>query len=493
MPRILKIILIFVLCEAVALAYAQPREQTAALALAINKQASVQDAASLFEAGQKAHEAGKLEEAVRLYGEAIARDASLWQAEFQRGLAYLSLNRFQEARASLTRVNEQLTQFADSPQLRAISVRVQIALGEIALAESKYAEAEKSFRRALELNPQAGRAHAGLAEVFVESNKLNDAIAEAKAALAAGDDHAVTYSLLGEALALNRNYDEAMTSFNEALKRQPRDARALRYRAEVFMARRDLPRAIADLQAALAIEKTTSTMLRLAELQHQAKQDTEAANLYQQILVAEPANNEAREGLAAVLIGSGKAAEAIAELETLIKAQPNQAALRAQLAALYLLTQPEKALEQYVAAAKLEPSQVSHRIGAGAALVKLRHFQEAVGVLRQVLEQPPPDEQAYFAHTNLGTALFELQDYAGASREYLWILNHQKDRKRTAVTLYFLGICFDKLNDYEQALKAYEQFLELAQADHQLEIDKVKLRLPSLKQQIKEGKSKRIK
>src|SRR5205823_12518655 len=125
--------------------------------------------------------------------------------------------------------------------------------------------------------------------------------------------------------------------------------------------------------------------------------------------------------------------------------------------------------------------------------VKLRRFEEAVGVLKQVLEQEPKDDLAYFAHTNLATALFELQDYASAAREYVWILERQRDQKRAAITLYFLGICFDKLGDYEQALKAYQQFLGLASADNQLEIDKVKLRLPSLERQIREGKGKRKK
>jgi tetratricopeptide (TPR) repeat protein len=166
------------------------------------------------------------------------------------------------------------------------------------------------------------------------------------------------------------------------------------------------------------------------------------------------------------------------------------------LAALYLPTQPEKALEQYVAASKIEPSQPSHWIGAGSALVKLRRFQEAVGLLRQVLAQNPKDEVAYFAHTNLATALFELDDFANAAREFIWILNHQKDRgdrKRLAITIYFLGICLDKLGDYEQALKAYKQFLALATSENQLEIDKVNLRLPSIERQIKDGKGKRKK
>jgi len=129
-----------------------------------------------------------------------------------------------------------------------------------------------------------------------------------------------------------------------------------------------------------------------------------------------------------------------------------------------------------------------------AALVKLRRFQEAVSVSRQALALNPKEDVAYFAHTNLATALFELDDFQNAANEFIWILDHQRkrgDQKRTAITLYFLGICFDKLGDYEQALKAYEQFMSLASTDNQLEIDKVKLRLPKLRNQIKEGKGKR--
>ena len=95
--------------------------------------------------------------------------------------------------------------------------------------------------------------------------------------------------------------------------------------------------------------------------------------------------------------------------------------------------------------------------------------------------------------TNMGTALFELDDFPNAAREFLWILDHQSrrgDQKRTAITLYFLGICFDKVGDYEQALKAYGQFMALASPENQLEIEKIKLRLPSLQRQIKQGQGK---
>lgn len=455
---------------------------------------SLRQAAALFEAGQNAHQKGELEKAIELYGEALKRDPSLWQAEFQRGAAYFSLNKLSEAKASISSLLEHLKEFADSPELKQISARAQTMLGDIALAESRVTEAEAAFRRALELNPQAARAHAGLAEILLIGGKNAEAIAEVKAAIEAGDERAATYSLLGEAQTLGGKYEEALLSLNESLKREPKNVIALRYRAEIFLARNDLKAAIADLRASAEIEAALSTRLRLAGALARAKQYDEAILLYRQILQTEPSNNEARTALAVVMIESGKGAEAIAQLESLIKSEPNRADLRAQLAELYLPAQPEKALEQYLTAAKIEPSQPSHQIGVAAALVKLKRFQEAAAASRQALAQNPKEDVAYFAHTNLATALFELDDFQNAAREFIWILNYQlgrRDQKRAAITLYFLGVCFDKLGDYEQALKAYNQFLAIASTDNQLEIDKVKLRLPSLQRQIKEGKGKR--
>ena len=492
MTAILRLSLAFIIgCPAVAIAYAQPggRTRPPVKKAEPEKPDTRKEAAALFEAGQNAHQSGDVQKAIELYGEALKQDSSLWQAEFQRGIAYLSLNQHANARASMLSVAEQLKQFADSAELRNISARVQVALGEIAMAESKPVDAEKSFRRALELNPQAARAHSGLAEVLLAGGKHEEAIAEARLAITAGDDRAI--SLLGIALTISGKYDEALLSLDEAHKRDPQNSRTLLYRAEVYIAKNKLNEAARDLQSALAIEPAASTRMRLAAAYLEAKKYSEAMALYQEVLKGEPSNKEALTGLTVALIESGKGDEAISQLESLIKTEPNRADLRAQLAELYLAKSPEKALEQYSAASKLEPSQPNHRIGAGSALVKLRRFQEAVNLLRETLAQNPREDVAYFAHTNLATALFELDDYANAAREFIWVLDHQRDRKRATITIYFLGICLDKLGDYEQAMKAYQQFLSLATTENQLEIEKVKLRMPSLQKQIREGKSKR--
>ncbi len=284
---------------------------------------------------------------------------------------------------------------------------------------------------------------------------------------------------------------------NEVLKAQPSNVIALRYRAQILFGRKDYPGAVADLRAAFAAEQKPEskidTGLELARVCSQLHDDAGAVAAYQEVLKLDPGNSEARAGVAAALASGGKAEEATAHLEELLKAEPKRASLHAQLAELYLSKEagePQKALEHYEAAAALEPSKIEYQVARASALVKLRRFPEAIAALTAAIEKNPAGETLYVAHANLATAYFGSQDYANAAKEYVWLLEQQKDKKRAAITLYFLGICFDKLGDYQQAKKAYEQFLGLASPENQLEIDKVKLRLPSLERQLREGKGK---
>jgi len=72
-----------------------------------------------------------------------------------------------------------------------------------------------------------------------------------------------------------------------------------------------------------------------------------------------------------------------------------------------------------------------------------------------------------------------------AVAEYEWLLKAKRDLH---VAYYFIATAHDYLGEYEQALEAYESFLARADAKaNQLELEKVKLRLPSLRRQIQLG------
>lgn len=455
--------------------------------------------AELFEAGQNAHERGDLEKAVGLYGDALRMDGTLWQAEYQRALALMTMRRTVEAKGGMERAIGLLSDYEGTVEGRQMLSRAWLSLAEIEGGLGENEGAERSYRRVLQFSPGSGRAQGGLAELYLRMGRGEDAVIAARAAIAAIEIEGARAreselrGLLGAALVLAGREAEALQVLDDALRVDGRNVYAFRRRAEIRLARREFAGAVEDLRQAMSIAPDGGTRLRLAWALAQNRESVEALKLYREVLEADPANNEAKIAVAALSLETGEGATAIKQLEALIVAEPGRADLRARLAELLIRTEPERALEQYLAATKLEPGRVSHRIGVGGALVRLRRMAEAVAVLRSALAMNPADDVAYYAHTNLGTALYEMNDFGGAVPEFSWILEHQQDEKRVPITLYFLGICFDRLGEYDQALKVYQQFLEKATNVNQLEIDKVRLRLPILQKQIRDGKGKRKK
>jgi tetratricopeptide (TPR) repeat protein len=456
----------------------------------------VRQAEERFEAGQNAHEAGDLKRAVELYQQALQLDETLWQAEFQRGVALLSLNDLASARASLIGVESRLRPILDLPEgaeARPILMKVALLLAQVSRQEGKREEAVGAYQRAISLGAPLGQVKLGMAEMAFEVGTWHEAIRLAREAIASGHtDVHPAWSILGLALMEGGQEEEALLTLTRAIELNPeQSALLIRRRADLWLRRKEFARAITDLRKVISKSEDLEARERLAWALWQNREREEALDQYRQVLSSESTNRQARMAVATLLIELERGPEAVGELETLVKAETNRPDLQAQLADLLVATEPERALTLYLSAIRLEPERVSHRIGLGSALVRLRRMAEAVPVLRQALQMNPSDEKIYYAHTNLATALFELNDFAGALEEFRWILAHQGDSTRIPVTLYFLAICQDRLEAYQEALETYEQFLQRATKSNQLEIEKVQLRLPSLRKQIREGKGRR--
>jgi cytochrome c-type biogenesis protein CcmH/NrfG len=156
--------------------------------------------------------------------------------------------------------------------------------------------------------------------------------------------------------------------------------------------------------------------------------------------------------------------------------------LLARLGASYRTDDPSRALELYHRAAQLQPGNADYATGYASTLIRSRRFGEAASILSQVVAAHPDN---YTAHANLATALYEQKRYAEALPEYQWILRTKPD---LIIAHYFIATAHDYLGEYVEALAAYESFLERADTTaNKLEIEKVQLRLPLLRRQVKRG------
>jgi tetratricopeptide (TPR) repeat protein len=437
------------------------------------------DPVRLFERGQNAHAHGELEKALAFYEQALKVKPEFPEAEFQRGNALASLQRLPEAEAAFR---------------RAISYKKNwslpySALGALLMRQNRDKDAEQPFRQALAIDNKDNVALRMLAEIRLRANDAKEALDLAKRATAIDDAPASAWFVLSAAEKANGNKVGAKAALDHVLADQPENLAALLERADLFTGEKNFDAAIADLKTAARLKPADKGIpARLANVLQQAGKPDEA------LAVAKAAGLEVQttssNGVAGV-IGTPEEIEAANSLdlavarkalEKLLEKNPRNAMLLGRLGALYRTDDPARSLEFYKKASEIQPDAPEYALGYGAALVQARRFAQAAFVLQQVVKADPKN---YAAHANLATALYESKRYQEAIPEYQWILTTKPD---AVIAHYFIATSHDYLGEYPEALASYETFLSAADAKtNQLEIEKVKLRLPTLQRQIKLG------
>jgi tetratricopeptide (TPR) repeat protein len=437
------------------------------------------DPVRLFERGQNAHARGELEKALEFYAEAIKVRPEFPEAEFQRANVLVALKRPAEAESGCRRVLE----------LKKDWSLPYAALGTLLVSLNREAEAEPILRQAIKLDAQNNLALRMLADIRLRANDAKEALKLTQQATS--DNEAPIATWLLRAMAERKTDDKtaALISLDHILGIEPHNLSALMERAELRLALGNKPHAIEDLYSAeKLIKDDKASSSRLAAAYELAGKPEEARRIAQSAGLTKT-SQAADSGIKVVgtpdeieAANSEDFASSTKALETLLEKNPSNAMLMARLGAAYRTVDPSRSLNYYRRALEIAPRNVDYATGYSSALVKARRFADAVSVLRQVIAAAPEN---YAAHANLATALYTLKQYPQALEEYEWLLQAKPD---LAVAHYFIATAHDYLGEYEQALTAYELFI--ARADpktNQLEIEKVNLRLPSLRRQIKLG------
>jgi tetratricopeptide (TPR) repeat protein len=437
------------------------------------------DPVRLFERGQSAHARGELERAIGFYEQALKVRPEFPEAEFQRGNALASLGRLPEAEAA----------FRAAISYKKNWAMPHSALGALLMRQSRDKDAEQSFQQALAIDSKESLALRLLSEIKLRAGDAKSALELAKRATAIPEAPAVAW--VGLAIAEKATGDKvaAKITLDRVLADEPQNLAALMERADLFVEEKNFELAITDLKAAAKLKPDDKAVLsRLAHALQQAGKTDEAA------VVAKAAGLEVQQPTgngASGVVGTPEEIEAANSsdpvvarkaLEKLLEKNPRSAMLLGRLGASYRTDDPARSLDFYRRAAEIQPDAPEHALGYGAALVQARRFGDAAHILKQVVKASPDN---YAARANLAIALYELKRYQEAIPEYEWLLAKKPD---ATVAHYFIATAHDYLGEYPEALASYEKFLSLADAKtNQLEIDKVKLRLPSLQRQIKLG------
>ncbi len=181
-----------------------------------------QKARGLYESGMKKlygerDALGALEE----FQKAVRKAPSFYEAEFQLGMASLSLGKGTEAEANFRKSIEMSSdKFPDA----------NIALGVLLLDKGDLAGASAQFHHALELNPSAWMACLKLGDVAYRQGNYPEAENWAKKAGEIEPTKPMVHQLLVEIHAKQKNYPAAIEDIDAYLALDPDSANAARLR-----------------------------------------------------------------------------------------------------------------------------------------------------------------------------------------------------------------------------------------------------------------------
>jgi tetratricopeptide (TPR) repeat protein len=433
------------------------------------------DPIKLFERGQDAHAKYNLKKAIELYDAAIKIKPEFPEAEFQRAMALIGTNRTGEAVEGFN---------------RAVALRPDWAMAYskfgrvLAISGSDDGNAERILRRAIELDSKDVHSLESLAELRAKQKDFNEALKLIQAATSLSGADNLTWRRRASIESNSGDKAAALASLNRALIINPSDDGAYRDRAVLHLAMNDNEAALNDLRNYERGASVTEFPVgfELAQLYAQAGKTDESLRVLDRLNEEARSHPEVAALRAEIAGGDGSSAEERTALEEMIQRDPKNASLLARLGNAYRRVDPLKSQDYYYRALQIEPKNTKYAIGYAAALVQQRKFAEAETVLRRVLAATPDD---YTAHANLALALYEMKRFAEALPEYEWLA---KAKPEIPATYFFIAIAHDNLAQYPEALDAYQRFLAHADpATNKLEIDKVNLRLPTLRAQIQRG------
>lgn len=434
------------------------------------------DPIKIFERGQDAHAKGDTKLALQLYEAALKLRPEFPEAEFQRAMILVISNRQDEAIEGFK---------------RAVTTRADWAVAyskfgaQLAFFGTHDREAEPILRRALELNDKDLAALTALAVLRQHAGDLSDAVKLIAAATTLPDANANTWRRRAYIEHAAGNTRAAIASLNRVIELDPKMLIYRYERARFLLELNDRAGALSDLAAArptLTAETPVSEIIEVAQLYARAGNTDESLRLLDGLSEKDRKLPEVIAARAELAEDSALSDDERAALEEMLKRDPQNARLLARLGNGYRRVDPQKSLDYYYRALQIDSKNEKYAVGYGAALVQLRQFAQAEKILRQVVSANPDN---YTAHANLALALFEMKRFADALPEYDWLAAAKPD---LAVTYFFIAIAHDNLGEYQPALDAYEKFLARADAvNNKLEIEKVNLRLPTLREQIRRG------
>lgn len=345
---------------------------------------------------------------------------------------------------------------------------IGFVMGELLRQEERWAESAAVYSEVLRQDADFPEAHTKLSYLFYRLGDPEQAVREARIALARTPENAEAHKNAGLGLESLSRLDAAILDYNEALRIKP-DYQAVHYDLGLlFYRKRDWTASITEYKKAILLNPADINARFNLGLSLTEKGDIDSAiREYRETKQLAPDRFDVRMNLSYSLIRATSYPEAVQELRELEVMAPNSAMCHQALGhALHLTSDFKNAEEEYRKAAELDRSDPEIHLGLGAVHEDQKHYDAALEEYRRAEKL---DADSAHAHRNSGRVLLAMRRIDQALKE----LKQAEDLAPSETVIHtYYGEALMLSGDVDTAIGEFKESLALdaKQANVRLEL-----------------------
>ena len=402
--------------------------------------------AEFLASGEKYAKAGKYQEAVIQYRNAIAIDPRWAAAHYRLALAYMELKVPQQA----------YQEFLSAVELDPANADAQLQLAALYIAGRKYDDAQKTLDRLVAADPSNFRAHTLLGEDYAARQAWEPAVHEFQIAMAGDASQIGNYAGLASVYLSTGRAAEAEAILRKATEAQPKSLDAVMALGRFYYPQHRIDDAERTMRAASSVDaRAKAPRLLLAKIYIDSGKAPEAEQVCRELKELLPDDPEGYGALAWFYEMSSQKEKAAAELQAIAGAKPEDTSIKARLTdALIDLNRIQEASRINQELLVSHPHDSQGLSSRGRILIAEEKFAEAKTSLEQAVQSDP---QSAIDHYLLAVAESSLGHSAAARPQFARALELSPAMADAAAALADLDA---KAGDWDNALRLANQALQ---------------------------------
>lgn len=441
---------------------------------------------------RKWQERGRLKDLIKLYESDIAKGSA--DADIYYGVGYAYLVKTETSKDE-TALNRAVKNFSRSITSNPVALLAHLSLAKAYKLQGKYQKAIEQYRACLELDNEYYRAHYEIGEIYRHRKKYNKALSEYKKAgkidmewapsfysmgliyldrdetreaeivfkhvIKLEEEHPLAHFKLGQVYAKQGKVAEALKKYKDGAKYNQPNADTLYRLGKIFADKNKNTYALIEYQKAVKVNpKHAPSHFQMGEVYYAKDEDEKALQHYQAAIKFNPKLEgyflRKFDRIEPKAKKSGKIDEARVLLDKALLINPKNALAHFKYANLeYEVSNNSEAIRHYEKTIEIDESFVDAYVPLGNRYYEIDQRNKAAQAYRKAVELQPELKNMFLKRAH---EAFSQDDYYGAAEKFD---KHSLIYPQDASTQYWLGRCYDKLEDFDRSLAYYLKAIKL--------------------------------